>query len=188
MREFLAIPLPTAVRTAAGRAASHVAHAADGWRLTREEGLHATIRFLGEVEANRQQSIETAFRSAAAGTGLLRLRLSGASVFPSRGRPRVLAFLLLDDTPEGALARLADRIEQAARAEGFEADSRRFSGHVTVARARSGARVAIPAIDRIGEVGAFVGDRLILFSSEPDRGGSRYREIASFPLAAKASS
>ena len=188
MREFLAIALPDDLRAAAGRAARSLAREEDGWRLTREEGLHVTIRFLGKVEGSRQRTLEAAFRLAAAGTGPLRLRLCGASVLPSGRDPRVLALLLLDDTAEGALALLADRIEQAARAEGFAAEPRRFFGHVTVARARSRARAVIPAVDRIGELGAFVTDRLILFCSEPDRGASRYREIASFPLGEEPSS
>jgi 2'-5' RNA ligase len=89
---------------------------------------------------------------------------------------------VIDVTPDGGLARLAARMEQAARGQ-----------PPPVARSRAcdsgpGAaqRVAPTRAASSADVGAFVANRVVLFSSEPDRGGSRYRELASYPLDAGA--
>jgi len=184
MRAFLAIPLPEDVRRAA--AASRDLLATEGWRFVRDEGLHVTIRFLGEVEPSRLAASDPAWREAAAGMGPLALRLKGASVFPAKRRPRVLWLGLEDETPDRSLARLAFRMERAARAQGFPPEERPFAAHVTLARARSAARVVLPPVARIGDCGAFVAKRVVLFRSELDRGGSRYHEEASYPLAGEA--
>ena len=49
-------------------------------------------------------------------------------------------------------------------------------------RARRGARVVCPAVEGVGDLGSFVAERLVLYRSEPERGGSRYVEEASYPL------
>ena len=182
MREFLAIPLPETLRRAAAASRDVLAAEGDGWRFVRDEGLHLTVRFLGDVDPSRREVLDTAWKKATQGTGRIALRLRGAALFPATGRPRVLWLGLEDETPDGSLARLADRVERAARAQGFSPEDRPFAAHVTLARARRGARVAIPPVDRVGDLGAFVAERLVLYRSEPDRGGSRYHEEASYPL------
>jgi len=89
---------------------------------------------------------------------------------------------VVDESPSGSLASLAERIERAARAHGFPSESRAFSSHVTLARARGDGRIARPPVERIGDLGAFTADEVILFHSELGPGGSRYRQAASFPL------
>ena len=188
MREFLAIPLPLGLRSAARASRDILAPRGDGWRFVREEGLHLTLRFLGEVDPSRRGVLDAAWRGAASGTGLLALRLRGAAFFPATGRPRVLWLGVEDETPDGSLARLSDRIERAARAQGFPPEGRPFAAHVTLARARGDARIVRPPVARIGDFGAFVAERVVLYRSEPDRGGSRYHEQASYPLITTAAS
>ena len=182
MRQFLAIPLPDPVRRAAAASREVLATGDDGWRFVRDEGLHVTLRFLGEVDASRRDAWDAAWREAARGVGTIALRLRGAAVFPPTGRPRVLALGVIDETPDRLLLRLALRMELAARAQGFAPEERPFAAHVTLARARSAARVARPNVARIGDCGAFVAEQVVLYRSEPDWGGSRYYEEASYPL------
>jgi 2'-5' RNA ligase len=184
MRAFLAIPLPEEVRRKAAAARGLLVAERSGWRFAREDGLHLTLRFLGDVDPSRRESLDAACRDAARGTGLLPLRLRGASVVPAAGRPRVLWLPVFDESPDGSLDRLARRVEQV-RAEGFDPEQRPFAAHVTLARARRGARLEVPSVSQVGDLGAFVADRLVLFRSVSERGGSTYLEEASFPLAAE---
>jgi 2'-5' RNA ligase len=186
MRQFLGIPLPEGLRRAAAAARIALNVSGDGWRFAREEGLHVTIRFLGEVDPSRHDALNVAWREAARGAGRLALRLRGAAVFPSARRPRVLAVRVDDESGEGSLGRLAERIERAAREHGFPAALRPFDAHVTLARARRDARVACPDLEDVGELGAFVAEHLVLYRSELDRGGSRYIEEASYALFSEA--
>jgi 2'-5' RNA ligase len=182
MRQFLAIPLPEEVRRSAAASRSVLTVPCEGWRLARDEGLHITIRFLGVVDPSRHDEMNVAWREAARGVGVLVLRLCGAAVLPVARRPRVLCLRVCDESEDGTLARLADRVERAARERGFPPDLRPLSPHVTLARARSRARVGSPAVERVGDLGSFVAERLVLYRSEPERGGSRYIEEASFAL------
>ena len=188
MREFLAIPLPEALRRAVASSRDVLAAEGDGWRFVRDDGFHLTLRFLGEVDPSRRDVLDAAWREAAKGSGRLALRLRGAALFPATGRPRVLWLGLEDETRDGLLARLADRVERAARAQGFAPEARPFAAHVTLARVQRGARVAVPPVERVGDLGTFVADRLVLYRSELDRGGSHYHENASYPLAAEGAS
>ena len=188
MRDFLAIPLPDRLRLAAAASTDVLAPRGDGWRFVRQEGLHLTLRFLGEVDPSRRGVLDAAWREAVSGTGLLALRFRGAAFFPATGRPRVLWLGVEDETLDGSLALLAERIERAARAQGFPPEGRPFAAHVTLARARGDGRVVRPPIARIGDLGAFGADRVVLYRSEPDRGGSRYHEQASYPLITTAAS
>ncbi len=186
MREFLAIPLPEDVRHAAAASRSVLAVSGDGWRFARDEGLHVTIRFLGEVDPTRHEELDAAWREAARGAGLPVLRLRGAAVLPALQKPRVLCVRVGDLSDDGSLGRLADRVERAARELGFPPETRPFAAHVTLARARRGARVVAPDVTRVGDLGSFVAERLVLYRSEPGPGGSRYIEEASYPLSAGA--
>jgi len=184
MRSFLAIPLPDDLRRDAFASRGVLAPKGDGWRFVREEGLHLTLRFLGEVDPSRRGALDDAWGEAARGTGPVALRLRGAGLFPATGRPRVLWLGVVEESEASSLRLLAERIEGAARALGFPPDDRPFAPHVTLARARSGARVSRPPIERIGDFGVFVAQHLVLYRSEPDRGGPRYRQDASYPLTA----
>jgi 2'-5' RNA ligase len=185
MRLFLAIPLPDTVRRQASAVRSRLALPASAWRFAREDGLHITVRFLGDVAPIDHEASEDSWRAAAAGTGTIAVRVHGARVAPVTGRPRVVWLAVQDESEDGSLARLAGRVEQAARARGFPKETRPFAAHVTLARARRGARVARPDVTAVADLGGFLADRLVLFRSESEAGGSRYQELASYPFAAK---
>jgi 2'-5' RNA ligase len=182
MREFLAIPLPDSLRRLAAGLETALALPGESWRVVREEGLHVTIRFLGEVDPADHDRLDRGWREAAEGTGPLSLRLDGAAVAPSPRQPRIVWLTLHDETSDDTLRRLAGRIERAARAAGFPPEGRPFTGHVTLARARRGARVLSPDVSAVGVIGRFVATRLILFRSRLASAGATYEELASYPL------
>jgi 2'-5' RNA ligase len=187
VRTFLAIPLPEARRRAAAEAGRGLGLEPRDWRFVPEDGLHLTLRFLGEVEPARSKAMEPTWRRAVLGIGPLPLRLGGAGAFPDARRPRVVWLGLTDGTAGGALERLAESLEGAARAAGFPPEPRPFFPHVTLARVRRPGRIAPCSCEAVGELGAFVADRVVLFRSELARGGARYVEEASFPLGAEGS-
>ena len=90
MRAFLAIPLPDDVRRAAAAAKRLFAGTEEGWRFAREDRLHITVRFLGEVDPSRLPVLDAAWREAARGTGPLVLRVARPSVVPAKGKTRVV--------------------------------------------------------------------------------------------------
>jgi 2'-5' RNA ligase len=188
MRQFLAIPVPAALRREAVAQIGLLDLPGASWRVVREEGLHVTIRFLGEVDPARHDAWDPAWREAAGVTRPLRLRLGGAAFAPSPARPRVVWLAVHDETGDGSLARLADRVEGAARSQGFAAAARPFSAHVTLARVRRRLRARAEALPAVYDLGAFTADRLVLYRSLLGPGGAVYEELSSYAFASGASS
>jgi RNA 2',3'-cyclic 3'-phosphodiesterase len=190
LRVFFALELPAEVRA---RAANHIARlreAAPTVRASweREEKLHITLKFLGEIAPDRVEALSGAAARAAASSQPFTLALKGAGAFPPRGNPRVL-WLGLEDS-SGALAHLQTRLEEECAAAGFPREARPFHPHLTLARLRApqGSRELAKMHQETGfePIGFEVTD-LILIQSELGAGGSRYTEVSRHSLATSAS-
>ncbi len=183
MRLFLALQLDEAALGLLERTQRRLRDRCDGWRWARRGAFHLTIRFLGEVDPADDARHREIWQAAARGDGPLRLRLEGVGTFPPRGRPRVLWLGVHDETSDGRLYGLAERVEQAARDAGFAPETRPFRPHLTLARAQRGARpVAPPAAFESGSA-TLAPDALSLFRSELRPEGARYTRLDSFSLA-----
>ena len=145
-------------------------------RWVRPEGLHLTLRFLGSAEPERLQRVGERVAAAAAATPPLTLPLGPLGLFPPRGGPRVLWVGLALPAP---LLALQAACEEAARAEGFAAEGRPFSPHLTLGRwSERARRPQLPVVD----LGAVSLDRVILYRSRPQRGGSVYTPLRTLAL------
>ncbi|HEX6852550.1 MAG TPA: RNA 2',3'-cyclic phosphodiesterase [Candidatus Polarisedimenticolaceae bacterium] len=181
MRLFLALDLPHDVREAIGRARRELEPRLPGWRFTRAEGVHVTVRFLGEVEDARLAELGPRWeRAALAATGPISLEVAGLGCFPSPRRPRVLWVGVAEDPDRGRLRALAAAVEREARAAGFAPEERGFRPHATLARA-AGAGASGPP-EREWFFGRAWIESLTLFRSDLGPGGARYTALATFPL------
>lgn len=111
----------------------------------RPDGVHVTLRFLGDIERDSVPRIIQVIRSAASLSGTFELTLSGVGAFPSTRSARVLWAGLSGDTD--ILGELRERVEYELSAAGFRRDRRRFNPHITFARLRD--RVSGPDRRRI---------------------------------------
>lgn len=158
-------------------------------RHVRPEGVHLTLKFLGDVSSDVVDSLASEVGLAASGAPAMSLRLAELGVFPESGPARVVwAGVDGDTTP---LQQLRLRIEAAAEKLGFPRESRGFSPHLTLARARNGAssserRLVRQALGSLRyEPGLpFEADAVSLMSSTPGPAGASYRELARLPLGA----
>lgn len=125
-RLFFALwPEPPA-RAALAKLAAEVAQVAGG-RAEREDRIHLTLAFLGEVPEERVASIA----ALAAATPMPELRLRFDRVGSFR-RARV-AWAGMGE-PDPALAAFQSELAAALRAAGLELEDRPFQAHVTLAR------------------------------------------------------
>jgi 2'-5' RNA ligase len=182
MRLFAGMPMPEAARREI-EALLEELRAAD-WpvRWVRAEGLHLTLKFYGEVAAERLEVIDESIRMAARGARAMALRLDALGAFPSAARPRVLWVGI--DGP-AALAALWERLEQGGEALGFAPEGTPFRPHVTLGRVREGQRLPPRALDGYQqryERTAFVADRLVLYESVLTKQGPRYDERLALEL------
>lgn len=138
MRLFIALELESEVRDRLRLTQDELRRGVDSrWvRWVRPEGIHLTLKFLGEVEAAKVVGISSALEAQAVRHGPCRFRLTGVGAFPNSERARVL-WVGLEDAA-GCLAALHKGVEEALAGEGFEREGRAFTPHLTLGRVRDG--------------------------------------------------
>jgi RNA 2',3'-cyclic 3'-phosphodiesterase len=141
VRLFIALNLPAPVREAVWAATAPVREREFPLRWIRPEGLHLTLKFLGEVPEDRGAAVDQALGSAAGGGGAgssargISLSIGEFGAFPDPRRPRVV---WVGVAPDPALELLQHRVEQAFGAIGFLVQGRPFRPHITLARVTRG--------------------------------------------------
>lgn len=133
----MALNLPDAVRRALWSAAAPVRELGLPIKWVRPEGIHVTLKFLGEVQDEREPELRAALARAAAGGRPLPLAVEGFGAFPALERPRVIWAGL---EPDPQLELLQHRVEQEFAPLGFPAEGRPFRPHLTLGRAAREAR------------------------------------------------
>lgn len=139
MRLFVALNLPAAVRESLWGATAPLREMKLPVKWVRGDGVHLTLKFLGDVAEEREAELAEALARAATGTRTLSLTLGGFGVFPDFSRPRVL---WVGVTSEPGLEILQHRVEQEFAPLGFPTEGRPFRPHVTLGRAARDARPA----------------------------------------------
>lgn len=174
MRLFAAVPLPEPARAEVVGLLDRLRRGDLPVRWVRDEGLHLTLKFFGEVAPERLGPIEEAVRQANQGSEPLAMRLDELGAFPNPRRPRVL-WIGLDAPP--ALELLQDRLERRSEAIGFPPEGSPYRPHVTLGRVREGQRCPLSAVEAAGEPVErvpFLATDLVLYESVPAGGRQRY--------------
>lgn len=172
IRLFVALELPPHIRDALLATMGGVI----GARWQRDEQLHLTLRFIGEVDRHRGNDIVAALGTV--NVRPLRLRLAGPGTFDRRGR---IDSLWIGVTPQQDVAALAMRVDQALARVGLPPERRAFVPHITVARFSRGAGPldgypAAPLPIEAFDVAGFA-----LWESRLSGEGADYRILTRFP-------
>ena len=188
LRLFVAVDLPEDVREALHRLQSDLRQQElSGLRWGRPEGVHLTLKFLGETPTERVPAIEGALATALLGTEPFRLALGAPGTFGGRRGPRVV---WLDIT--GDVQRLRGHqaaVERAMVGVGFAPEERQYSPHLTLARVpqppRPGTAERVSrALEAVEPPRAeFEVREIVLIRSRLQPGGAEYERLAGFPLA-----
>ena len=137
VRSFIAVELPSAARDAVERVMRDLrATAGDGVRWVRPEGIHLTLKFLGDIDVDSVPAISTALDRCAAFAAPFDLIVEGVGVFPNARRPRVV-WVGLGRALE-SLQGLQQSVERELEALGFARERRAFTPHLTLGRVRDG--------------------------------------------------
>lgn len=107
-----------------------------GWE--KEEKLHLTLKFLGDINNGRLEALERVLEIAARRVSEFDLTLRDPGVFPSKQNARVL-WIGVDD-PRGRVTDLYEILEDECEKIGVTRETRDFKPHLTVARLREAQR------------------------------------------------
>jgi len=156
-------------------------------RWVRPQSIHLTLKFLGDVEEDRLETLAATLQAACKDHAPFSLSIHGMGVFPNPKRPRVVWIGV--DEPTGALQRLQRDVERAIAPLGFPTERRPFSPHLTLGRVKDGRKPA--ELEALGQyaararvlVGDMAVDTVYLMRSDLSPAGAIYTELATAPLA-----
>ncbi len=180
MRVFVAIPVPDEVRRGLGELIAKLQRTCPAARWVRAEGMHVTLKFIGEATEEKVERVKAALR-AVRSTAPIELHFRNTGFFPNPKHPRVF-WARIDATPN--LAEIAEAIEEKIEPLGIPREARAFRPHLTLARFDSQA-----GIPRLGEAltqlapfdfGATTARQFHLYQSVLKRGGAEYAVLADF--------
>lgn len=185
MRIFIALDIPGEIR---GRIIEFMERAracAPEARWARPEGVHVTLKFVGEVSEAKAQEIKSALATVKAEP--FNVRFGGAGFFPTPRSPRV--FWIGVEGGEG-LAGLAAAIDTATHKLGIAREDRAYSPHLTLARSGTGPgagqllRPLQHLLQAEGDLhfGTMTAREFFLYRSELQRGGARYSKLERFEM------
>ncbi|HSR50565.1 MAG TPA: RNA 2',3'-cyclic phosphodiesterase [Acidobacteriota bacterium] len=187
IRSFVAVSLPQDVRQALERTALPFKRLGLNARFASPGSMHLTLKFLGDIEPGRVDSLAAQISGAACIHAPFRLTLGTLGVFPGRRRPRVLWRGMRGIVP---LLELQRSVSSLLAQEGFEPDKRPYAPHLTLARLRSprGSQALLEEVERFNEeyeesqAEAFEVTQVNLFQSILKPSGAEYRILSSAPL------
>jgi 2'-5' RNA ligase len=180
LRTFVAVEMPAELLTSLEAVQSELKRLGLRARWVRPEGMHLTLKFLGDIPADQAPAAAEALQAAAGGQTAFRLTAAGLGVFPSVRRPRVLWVGLSGATAE--LAQLQREIDDRFTAAGFHREERDFHGHLTLGRFSErveGGRIAEALTSYAAAVfGGFDVREVVLFRSDLRPQGPVYTALA----------
>jgi 2'-5' RNA ligase len=184
MRLFVALVLPVSHREALAFACEEGKRGGVRWVAARN--VHLTLKFLGEVEEDKAEALKTALGAVAAASPPVTLSLAGRGCFPNARAPRVVWLGVGAGAAE--VTALAEAVDEATSALGFEREKRRFKPHLTIGRLKkpkAGARVVAGKLEALRGFATppAVAPALTLVKSTLTPAGSIYDELARFELA-----
>jgi 2'-5' RNA ligase len=156
-----------------------------GARWARVEEMHVTLKFIGEVAAEKVEEIKKELEGVRSGA-VVELNFRGVGFFPNAKHPRVF-WAGIEATPN--LAEMAAEIETRLERLGIPREERAFRPHLTLARFKSeeGLPKLREAIEKAGamEFGVTRSGEFHLYESKLLRGGAVYTRLATFSIAAR---
>jgi len=111
------------------------------------DGIHLTLKFLGNIDQEKVSPIAEAMAEAAQGISPFRLEIGGLGAFPNLRRPQVIWVAVGGEVEK--LASLQRAIDHSLVALGFSPETRPFTPHLTLGRLRE--RASAEERRRIGE-------------------------------------
>ena len=185
VRAFFALEIPPALKEELKAEQERLRAGLPRARWVRIEGLHLTVKFLGEVARATLDELSSELAPQLSPLEPVDVHLAGAGFFPSLRRPRVAWIGGSADR----VGPVVEAVEEVAARHGLERERRPWSLHLTLARLRR--PWPPPAVDAFIQWGRdvrlepFTCSEVVLFESVLQPTGAVYTALARMPLAAQ---
>jgi 2'-5' RNA ligase len=160
-------------------------------RFVRPEGVHLTLKFLGETPAARLASVEQALANAVPAPPAFQLKIGRIGSFSDRRAPAIIwaGIEPVGESDAKGLRNLVEQVETCLATAGFPRERRGFVPHLTLARVPdrlsqpdrdylvATSQTTLPALEPITV------SNVSLMRSHLGPGGARYERLAAFPRA-----
>ncbi len=187
VRLFVACEVPDEVKRDIGEVIDSLrSRSGTAVRWIKPDGLHVTLKFLGEVPVKKLPAVKLAIQEAVIGHSPFELEFSNIGTFGGREGLRIMWVGVAGDVLR--LEALVRAVNAALAVVGFEPERRPFRPHLTLGRVRD----EIPTRQR-AEIEVHVGKTLVpatswrtaqvsLMRSRLTAQGAAYEVLATFPL------
>ena len=187
VRLFVACEVPDDVKESIGGVIQELRNRSGAAvRWIRPEGVHVTLKFLGEVPVKKLPAIKLAVQEAVVGHSPFELEFSNIGTFGGREGLRIMWVGIAGDVLR--LEALVRAVNAALAVVGFEPERRPFRPHLTLGRVRD----EIPTRQR-AQIEVDVGkmdvpgtswrtSQVSLMRSRITAQGASYEVVATFPL------
>jgi 2'-5' RNA ligase len=188
VRVFVALDVPKPVRASFAELSERLKKVCPNARWVRLEGVHITLKFVGEVPPEKLGQIRRALGELPSFHPIT-VRFAGLGFFPSARSPRVFwAGVRADPT----LAELAAAIEMELEPLGIAPEKRAFHPHLTLARfeSRQGTQALSEVVEalRAPEFGEEAFREFHLYQSVLKRFGAEYTRLVTYPFSGEPAS
>ena len=188
IRAFVAIELPEQVKSVLTQLQNDLRRSKTASvKWSGPEGIHLTLKFLGNVDASEMPKLKEALSGAVSGVAPFSLELGNPGAFPNTHPPRVV-WVGVGGEME-TLQTLHNNVERELAPLGFSPEGRSFSPHLTLGRVREGSTAddrrrlgETVALLKVGEKPTFEVEALSLIRSTLTPKGAIYSCLASFAL------
>ncbi len=178
IRTFICFEIPSGIRNEIRELQAQLKPLGLGVRWVNPDGIHLTLKFLGDVKEDSLTDIDDAVRRAVTSCHPAEITVKGAGAFPNFRNPRV--YWIGVNEPTGEMVRCQQAIETELEELGYEKEKRRFSPHLTIGRIKE-----TDGIDSVSnelqtivkEFGTFTADKVIVMKSELKPSGAVYTPL-----------
>ncbi|HIE05502.1 MAG TPA: RNA 2',3'-cyclic phosphodiesterase [bacterium (Candidatus Stahlbacteria)] len=144
MRCFIATPIPDGVRKSISNYINRVRNSLSGIRWVKEDNIHITIRFLGEINEETVEKTKELIRLKGRVFKPFNCEIGGIGYFPSARRAKVIWVGIKEGADE--LRRVFSELEEEIIGLGFKKE-KPFHPHLTIGRAKGPRPLNLPDIE-----------------------------------------
>ena len=183
VRTFVAFDTPVEIRESMSSLQSELKRSNADVRWESLGKLHATIKFLGDVDERNLPKIIAKIEQSVSNAPPFTITYSGIGAFPDKRHPRVI--WIGCETSDSTLLKMKNELDAALQPYGIPIEERAFHPHITLGRVKSanGINDLLSMLENLTfEPRSTKVDRIVVMKSTLKPQGSEYSLLTTIPL------